>query len=277
MQEAEHRAEAAELQAKAAEAQALVVQAENERKTNELEEARQLQLSMLPTEIPQLAHLDIAAYMNPATEVGGDYYDFHLASDGTLTVAVGDATGHGLNAGMMVTAAKSLFETLAREPDTVNIMNQSNHVIRQMNFATLKMAICYLKISGNRLCASGAGMPPLLIYRQSTNNLKEIVFEGMPLGSLASFPYEEKQVDLFPGDKIILMSDGFPERLNQNGEMLDYPRAYQAILAAAIGSPKQIIRHLVQKGENWANGRPQDDDVTFVVIEVKEERAATKR
>ncbi len=269
MQEAEHRAEAAELQAKAAEAQALVVQAENERKTKELEEARQLQLSMLPKEIPQLAHLDIAVYMNPATEVGGDYYDFNLSSDGVLTVAVGDATGHGLNAGMMVTAAKSLFETLASEPDTVNIMNQSNHVIRQMNFATLKMAICYLKIRGNKLCASGAGMPPLLVYRGSTNDLEEIIFKGMPLGSLTSFPYEEKQVDLFPGDKIILMSDGFPERLNPKNEMLDYPRAYQAILAAAISSPKEMVQHLVKRGEEWADGRPQDDDVTFVVMEIK--------
>jgi sigma-B regulation protein RsbU (phosphoserine phosphatase) len=112
-------------------------------------------------------------------------------------------------------------------------------------------------------------MPPLLIYRESTSTLDELVFEGMPLGSLSTFPYEEKKVDLAPGDKIILMSDGFPERQNADGAMLDYPRAYQAILAAAVGSPQDIVKHLVQKGEEWANGRPQDDDVTFVVIEIK--------
>lgn len=249
--------------------QAELVESENRRKTKELEEARELQLSMLPSVIPQPPNLEIAAYMNPATEVGGDYYDFHLSSDGTLTVAVGDATGHGLNAGMMVTAAKSLFEALATEEDTVHMMHQSNRVIRQMNFATLKMAICFLKIRDNKLWASGAGMPPLLIYRASTQNLEEIIFHGMPLGSLASFPYEEKQRDLHPGDKVFLMSDGFPERMNENGKMLDYPHAYQAILAASIQSPKKVVEHLVKKGNDWANGRPQDDDVTFVVIEVK--------
>ncbi len=77
--------------------------AENQRRAKELEEARTLQLSMLPKTVPSLPNLEIAVYMNPATEVGGDYYDFHVSNDGALTVAVGDATGHGLNAGIMVT------------------------------------------------------------------------------------------------------------------------------------------------------------------------------
>ncbi len=72
------------------------LQLENDRKTKELEEARQLQLSMLPKTLPQLPHLDIAVYMKTATEVGGDYYDFNVGMDGTLTVVIGDATGHGM-------------------------------------------------------------------------------------------------------------------------------------------------------------------------------------
>ncbi|MCB0284860.1 MAG: hypothetical protein KDF60_19935, partial [Calditrichaeota bacterium] len=101
IKESKLRAEAAELQAKAAEAQSKVIQAENERKSKELEEARKLQLSMLPKELPKLPHLDIAVYMQTATEVGGDYYDFHVGLDGTLTVVIGDATGHGMQAGTM--------------------------------------------------------------------------------------------------------------------------------------------------------------------------------
>ncbi len=246
-----------------------ILQLENQRKSEELERARQLQLSMLPKQVPELPNLDIAVYMNPATEVGGDYYDFHLSSDGTLTVAVGDATGHGLNAGMMVTATKSLFETLGGDIDTVTFMNRANHTIRQMHLETLKMAFTILKIKGNRLFASGAGMPSLLVYRKSVMTLDEIKFEGMPLGSLATFPYEEKQTELSAGDKIILMSDGFPERQNPEGEMLGYAETNATILATADQSPQEIVEHLVAKGENWANGRPQDDDVTFVVIKVK--------
>jgi hypothetical protein len=106
IEEAETRAEAAELQAKAAEAERKMLEAENVRKTQELEEARNLQLSMLPKELPQLPNLDIAVYMKTATEVGGDYYDFHVGMDGTLTVVLGDATGHGMKAGTMVTICK---------------------------------------------------------------------------------------------------------------------------------------------------------------------------
>ena len=89
-----------------------LVEAENESSAKELEEARQLQLSMLPKKLPVIPNLEIAAYMKPATEVGGDYYDFHVGEDGTLTVAVGDATGHGLKAGTVVTATK-VYSTIS--------------------------------------------------------------------------------------------------------------------------------------------------------------------
>ncbi len=90
-------------------AQARAIQAENERKTHELEKARRLQLSMLPKKLPRVPHLDIAVHMQTATEVGGDYYDFHVDESGRLTVVIGDATGHGLNAGTLVSVIKGLF------------------------------------------------------------------------------------------------------------------------------------------------------------------------
>ena len=258
-----------ELKRKAVEEQSALIQAENERKSIELEEARQLQLAMLPKELPQCSNLEIAAFMKTATEVGGDYYDFNVNSNGALTAVIGDATGHGLKAGMMVTATKSIFESLSSAMEPAAFLRQANRTIKRMHLGTLKMALTVLRIDDSTLSASGAGMPPLLIFHQSTKELEEINFEGMPLGSLVNFPYEGKQIHLFPGDKIIVMSDGFPERQNQNGEMLDYPRAYKTITDAAVGSPQEIVEHLVKKSDDWANGRPQDDDMTFVVIEVK--------
>ena len=104
---------------KEAELRAQLAETENERKTKELEEARQLQLSMLPKDLPQLPNIDIAVYMKTATEVGGDYYDFNVAMDGTLTIVLGDATGHGMRAGTMVTSAKTLFNSYAANPDII--------------------------------------------------------------------------------------------------------------------------------------------------------------
>jgi ligand-binding sensor domain-containing protein len=124
IEEAELRAETAELQARASEAERKVLEAEFSQKKKELDEARELQLSMLPKELPQLPNLDIAVYMKTATEVGGDYYDFHIGLDGTLTVVLGDATGHGMKAGTMVTTTKSLFNVLAPNPNIVETFHE---------------------------------------------------------------------------------------------------------------------------------------------------------
>ena len=244
--------------------------AENERRAKELEEARQLQLSMLPKRVPQLPGLEIAAYMKPATEVGGDYYDFHVADDGTLTVAVGDATGHGLRAGTMVAATKSLFNTHADEPDITHIFKQSSRALKRMNLRSLYMAMTMIKVKGDELRVSAAGMPPVLIYRAATRQVQEVSIRAMPLGSVTSFPYKEEKLNLSPDDVIVLMSDGFPERFNAAGEILDYARANTVLAQVAAQTPQEIINHFVQAGESWAGSRPQDDDVTFVVLKVKD-------
>ena len=91
----------------------------------------------------------------------------------------------------------------------------------------------------------------------------------MPLGSLANFPYEEKHIKLSIGDKINIMRDGFPERQNIDGNMLGYERTHKLLAEIAEDSPQHIIESLVQQGDKWSKGRPQDDDITFVIIEVK--------
>ncbi|MCB9249363.1 MAG: hypothetical protein H6613_12865 [Ignavibacteriales bacterium] len=121
------------------------MEAENRRKTEELEEARQLQLSMLPKELPQLPNLDIAVYMKTATEVGGDYYDFHIGLDGTLTVVVGDATGHGMKAGTMVTTTKSLFNVLAPNPNIIDTFHEMTRCLKLMQMDKLSMCMTMLK------------------------------------------------------------------------------------------------------------------------------------
>src|SRR5262249_28028937 len=151
----------------------------NEQRARELAEARQLQLSMLPRTIPQLPHLEIAAYMKPATEVGGDYYDFHLSDDGTLTVAVGDATGHGLKGGTVVTATKSLFNHLAQEANIPAIFQQSSRALKLMNLRSLFMAMTIIKVKGHELTFSSAGMPPVLIYRAEQKRVEEVSLAGI--------------------------------------------------------------------------------------------------
>lgn len=245
------------------------LEAENEARARELEEARQLQLSMLPKQVPQLPALEIAAYMKTATEVGGDYYDFDLAADGTLTVAVGDATGHGLKAGTVVTAMKSLFRTFAREADPASILKQSSRVLKEMNLRSLFMALTVLKFKDGRLKFSAAGMPAMLIYRRDSHCVEEVFLPAMPLGSLSSYPYRQVELEVATGDVVVILSDGFPERFNMAGEILGYARAAAVLREIADYSAKEIIARYVAVGDEWANGRAQDDDVTFVVLKIK--------
>lgn len=269
LREAQLRAETAELQAKAAEAQAQVMQIENDRKTQELEEARELQLSMLPEKLPDLPNLDIAVFMKTATEVGGDYYDFNVAMDGTLTVVLGDATGHGMKAGTMVTTAKSLFHSYSGNKDILFTFHEMTRCIKQMRMQTLSMCLTMLKIKGAQLTMSAAGMPPVFIFRRESRLIEEHLMKGMPLGTMNNFPYEIKEMNLNPGDALLILSDGLPELQNNNGELYGYKRVRNKFEEVAESSPEEIITSLKNDGSAWVNDEDPEDDVTFVVIKVK--------
>jgi serine phosphatase RsbU (regulator of sigma subunit) len=242
------------------------LRAENARRTKELEEARQLQISMLPQKMPVLPNLEIAAYMKPATEVGGDYYDFHVSQDGTLTLAVGDATGHGLKAGTLVSVTKGLFNSLAHAPDISATLNQMSRSLKMMNLRGLFMALTLLRFKGNDLLISAAGMPSVLIYRAASGAVEEFSLRALPLGSIAKFRYSEQQTSLGSGDVVLLMSDGFPEMFNEQNEMLGFEKAAEVLPQIAQTTPHEIIDRLVRIAQQWAGSRPPDDDVTFVVL-----------
>ncbi len=243
--------------------------AENERKTKELEEARQLQLSMLPKELPDDPRFDIAVSMNTATEVGGDYYDFHLSKDGILTAVIGDATGHGLMAGTMVTATKSLFNSFNDNSDIIGTMNSMSSALKNMNFRLLSMCFCMLKINDDIMELSSAGMPPVLIHRGESNILEELFLRGMPLGSATAYKYELKEVTVSSGDTIFLCSDGFPELFNPKKEMLGYEKVKEIFLNHAANDAQTIIDHMNIVVTEYSDGAEIEDDITFVVLKVK--------
>ena len=242
---------------------------ENLRKALELEEARQLQLSMLPKVLPQLPDLDIDVYMKTATEVGGDYYDFNVASDGTLTVVIGDATGHGMKAGTIVSMIKALFDSNGSRFDMKTFFEQSSATLKGIELGRLMMAFMMIKINGSKLQVSNAGMPPLFIYKKLKQIVEEVEISGMPLGAMKNFPYEIKEIDLSPGDTLLLLSDGFPELKNEKEELFNYKRVLDSFKYIAEEEPKNIISYLKEKGSNWVNNKEPDDDVTFVVIKFK--------
>jgi serine phosphatase RsbU (regulator of sigma subunit) len=249
--------------------QAELERAENERKTRELDQARKLQLSMLPKDIPTFSDLDIAVYMKTATEVGGDYYDFHVSNNNTLTAVVGDATGHGLNAGMMVSVTKGLFQNLAAHSDLNNIIYQFNNSIVSMKLSPMYMSLHFIRINNNQLQVVGAGMPPILYYQSSTKNIMEIESGGPPLGGFPNFKYKLYNYELSKGDIIIVLTDGFAERLNNKKEILGWDKGKDLLKRINDSAADEIIKEFIKTSDMWGGQRQQDDDITLVVFKVK--------
>ena len=184
---------------------------EHQRKSQELEAARQIQPAMLPQQVPDHPDIDLFVSMKTAAEIGGDYYDFHLAEDGTLTFALGDATGHGAQAGAMVTATKFIFSNYVANQDIAEFLAKASQSLKQMRLPRLYMALAIGKFKDHTLEIAGTGLPPALLFRSSSGTIEEIPLKGVPLGGYGSGWYQKKIINLSPGDSLILMTDGFPE------------------------------------------------------------------
>lgn len=235
----------------------------------ELEEARALQLSMLPESIPQTNDLEIAVYMDTASEVGGDYYDFSIKKDGSLNIAIGDATGHGMKAGIMVSIMKALFISDSVDIDINEFFESSNHTIKSLQLGRMMMAFAMLNYKENQIRFINSGMPPLMIFNNSSKKVEEISINNMPLGAMRSAEYEVKELNVNKGDSILLLSDGLPEMQNVSGEMFGYGRIKELFETNISKSPEEIISILKSEGSHWSNRIDHDDDVTFVIIRIK--------
>jgi len=248
-----------------------LLEADNARKTRELEEARTLQLSMLPRAVPEHPLYDVAAYMRTATEVGGDYYDFKVLADGTFVTAIGDATGHGMKAGFLVSTTKSYVQTLASDNDTVAVLGKISHGIRNMNLRGMYMCLALVKCKHNTARIAVAGMPPVLHYRSTLQAVEQWVIKALPLGSVGEFPYTELTVPFEPDDILLLMSDGLPELFNAEQEMLGYERIKErfSMLVREHSAPSEIVEGIKRLAEEWSNGAVVHDDMTIVVLRAK--------
>jgi serine phosphatase RsbU (regulator of sigma subunit) len=203
-------------------------------------------------------------HFETATEVDRDYYDYRQPEDGPLIIAVGDATGHGIKAGTMVAIAKSLFIPHESWDDIRAFLATASETTKQMHLGTLYMGLAISRIKEGTLAVASAGMPPVYLYRRATRTVEEIVIRSMPLGGPGEFSNTLRSTTLKLGDTLLMMSDGLPELFNPEREILDYPRVRDLFREAAECSATGIERQLASEGKRWANGRPQDDDITLI-------------
>ena len=243
-------------------------QLEEDRKNKELQAARDLQISLLPKSTPKRNDLDIATFIRSSTEVGGDYYDFMSQENGNIYSICGDATGHGVTSGMMVSITKAGLNGIEAIAPNV-ILQKLNKVVKKVDLGTLRMSLNIVEISQNELIMSSAAMPPIYLYKSGANSVEELMQSGLPLGGLKNESFEQIKRNFESGDVLIQLSDGLPEAPNSKGEMYDYERLKALIQTSCHLTAKEIINVLMQSVDQWLEGKHNPDDITLIVTKKK--------
>ena len=240
---------------------------EEQHREEELEEARQFQLDMLPKTTPDMLNLDIAATIQTASEVGGDYYDFFPQSNGeSLYVVVGDATGHGMTAGMMVSITKAGLYGIPPSIAPNDITKRLNRVIKNIDLGWNRMAINVARFWEDRVEFTSAAMPPVYHYHVDTGNVDEILLEGLPLGSFQGETFSLVDFEFKQGDSLVFISDGLPEATNHTEHMLGYQAVQDCVEANGHQGANDQKQALLDLGSAWLGDLRNQDDITIVVV-----------
>ena len=238
---------------------------EGERKSKELEEARELQNSLLPKKLPEIKNLQISTFLKSATEIGGDYYDFFHAKDNYFYAVCGDATGHGVISGIMVSVTKAGLNGIPMNIPSL-ILGALNRIVKRVNFGRLRMSLSVAKIEENTVEISSAAMPPTYLYSSKNDSVEEVMICNLPLGGLENEQFTFVKRPFETDDVMVMISDGLPELPNPRNELLDYPAIMECIRNNRKEDSNAIQKELVKLADDWAEGVMNPDDITIVVI-----------
>ena len=241
---------------------------ERERIEQELRVARSIQQASLPESVPELEGWQITPFYQPAREVGGDFYDFFELPEGRLGLVVGDATGKGVSAALVMASARSMLRAVAQgtEHSPGGVLGRVNDAlatdIPPNMFITCFYAI--LEPESGRLLYANAGHD-LPHVRHGDGDAVELRARGMPLGLMPSMSYEEKEIVLRAGEAALFYSDGLVEAHDPMGEMFGFPRL--RTLVAEHDDERSLVDSLLEElyafvGEGWE----QEDDITLLTL-----------
>jgi serine phosphatase RsbU (regulator of sigma subunit) len=240
---------------------------EKQRLEVELQTALRIQQRFLPKALPNVANWEFEAYWQPALEVSGDFYDFVSLPDDRLGIVIGDVTGKGVPAALIMATTQSMLRTAAElftSPGAI-LQRVNNLLVEHMEpLMFVTCCICVLDPTSGALTYANAGhLPP---YVQSARGAVELRATGMPLGLMPAMTYDERQAQLEPGDNLILYSDGLVEAHSMEGEMFGFARFRQALATPA--DCHEIIATLISDlGAFSGNNGNQEDDVTLVALQ----------
>jgi len=240
----------------------------------ELETARQIQLSILPSEVPKLEGLDIAARYIPMTSVAGDFYDFIIVDEKHLGILVADVSGHGMPAALIASMLKiALAAEVPHAADPAQVLSGLNQALCgkfQHHYVTA--AYLFLDMAKGTLTYAAAGHPPMLSWGTSSPGVRGIEENGLFLGKFPWATYSSVELPFSAGDWFLLYSDGIPETENHSEVEFGTERFRRFLATQQSTSANQFADCLLEEVSRWADrspGEEAEDDVTLVAIQVK--------
>ena len=246
---------------------------ERHRMQGELDEARRIQLSMLPRSDPSHRFFDIAGISIPASEVGGDYYEYFQSADDSQAVVIADVAGHGVASGLLLAGVRSclyLLKDSAHRP--AEVLEKLDRVVRETTgrreFVTMLYAL--FDPECGQVTLASAGHPPLLRYSAETGNVEEVTVSSLPLGTRLRQDIVEIHLPCSKDDIFLLYTDGIAETVNRNGDVYGNERLTARLKTTAHDrSAKEIRDTLLGDVWNFKADGEQTDDITLVVVKVR--------
>jgi len=233
---------------------------------NYLHQAEQIQRSLLPKKPPKIEGFDIYGKSISTDIVGGDHYDYMIFDDELFGVAIGDASGHGLPAALVVRdVVTGLRMGLEKDMKLTRALEKLNRVIHRSTLSTSFISIFYgeIEINGNLVYSNAGHPPPLLVEGY---NVQMLDLGGFVLGPLADVKLKRGFAYLKPNSVLVLYSDGLLERLNRYGVPFEIERLKKVVLEYQNLSAEKIVNIIIDSAYNFGNKSNWKDDVTVVVI-----------
>jgi phosphoserine phosphatase RsbU/P len=236
---------------------------------SELEIARQLQFSILPTTIPEIRDVGIAAAYQPMTAVAGDFYEFLAVDQHRAGLLIADVSGHGVPAALIASMIKVAMQSVVScAHDPREVLRGLNRVLaEQLREQFVSAAYLWLDMENRKASYSAAGHPPLLLWREGT--LERIESNGQVFGFLQESDYPVRDMPLRPGDRFLLYTDGVVEPENAAGEFFGDHKLEQVIRQNQSQPPSELSDQLLSEIRRWRPASiPQQDDITIIVIDI---------
>jgi len=245
---------------------------ERERIRNELAIAQSIQSSVLPHVFPERKEFDIYAFMRPAKEVGGDFYDFFFIGENTLAVVMADVSGKGVPAALFMVIAKALIKNNAcggKSP--AEVFETVNKALCENNDANMFVTafMGYVDLRSGRFVYVNAGHNPPLIRRGVGNYEFFQTKCSFVLAGFEGIPYKEEDTILRPGDRLYLYTDGVTEAMNKDGALYSDPRLLEAVNQYKHHSPRELLASVKNDVDAFVGDVEQADDMTMLSLEIK--------